>query len=119
MAFRQSPNIVASGAIGIVTGLAIAGGLVFALSLSAEADGAVRAQQETQTGATIESAWTMHVDPFTGSESPPEFRTYGNSTARMIALNTVINDADAPTLREGGEVVASNDVEPAMDQPQG
>jgi len=118
MAFRQSPNLVASGAMGIVTGLAIVGGLVFALSLSAEADGAVKPQRETLTSAITESASPAQISSVSGSETPLELRTHGNSTARMVALSAAINDPDALALPEGGEVVALNDVEAATDQPQ-
>lgn len=118
MAFRQSPNLVASGAMGIVTGLAIVGGLVFALSLSAEADGAVTTPRETQSSAISESVSTVQTAPIATSETPLELRTYGNSTARMIALSAALKDPDAVGLREGGEVVALNDAKPATDQPQ-
>lgn len=37
MGFRKQPNLMASGAAGVFTGLILAGGLLFALSLPAQA----------------------------------------------------------------------------------
>ncbi len=38
MGFRKQPNLMASGAAGVFAGLILAGGLLFALSLPAQAE---------------------------------------------------------------------------------
>lgn len=51
MGFRKSPNLMASGAMGILTGLVLAGGFVFALSLPAQAAAPVAASQTLERGS--------------------------------------------------------------------
>lgn len=57
MGFRKSPNIVASGAMGMATGVAIAGGLLLVLSLP------THASVPTQATAQIETIEAAAVQP--------------------------------------------------------
>ena len=47
MGFRKQPNLVASGAAGVFAGLILAGGLLFALSLPAQAEASQNQHDDT------------------------------------------------------------------------
>lgn len=122
MAFKQSPNIVVAGAMGVATGVAIVGGLVLALSLPATAE------QETFARSTASGGYEILVDASKHSVASGNVihqtsdlelrRTYGNSTARNFALSRDEAVSTNAADQTHGEIVASNDVDPASEHPR-
>ncbi len=109
MAYKQSPNLVASGAMGIVTGLAIAGGLLFALSLPAMAEGRSEAQPVAPSAQLADAALpvTAVLQRTTMTEQDVDtLRTFGNSTARSRALAARPASSQRLANHQRGELVA-------------
>ncbi len=116
MAFRQQPNLVASGAMGILAGIAIAGGLVFALSLSAAAEQTPAAFEQSTAETAARAKPSPRLVAANIQADDMKLRTYGNSTARARALQ--INEVKAQPDERGG-IVALGEPSPASPQPQG
>lgn len=62
MGFRKSPNIVASGAMGMATGVAIAGGLLLVLSFPAQASAPTKETAHIETIDAPAHQLTQHTD---------------------------------------------------------
>ncbi len=121
MAFKQSPNLVASGAMGIVTGLAIAGGLLFALSLPAMAEGGRGAESPAPSAqqASTRSHANQDLQRAMRSRADAEaLRTFGNSTARSQGLNAPAASPQRLVNYQGGELVALSHPTLAMSGPR-
>lgn len=119
MAFRQSPNLVASGAIGIITGVAIAGGLLFALSMPATAETPAKTEPANIQFVANQQQRAPGRATNTVEQIPDlDLRTFGNSTARAFALREIQNARPTHAPIESGEVVALNDADTVADRPQ-